>query len=289
MPLAQFINSVYRIHKNARINTLRGIYKHLLWQFRKAFNLFPVELRLSSSRIIASDKNCGVSALINSQGMYDYNNMTLIKILLKDGGCLFDIGANIGSYTLIAAEQSKAQVVSFEPHPRTFSKLNDNVQLNSLGNVRLVNSAVGSENSNVFMSDTAGSAMNSIQPGPAENAIEVPCVRIETFCAEHDTRPDFIKMDIEGFEYDALRGFGELLSQAKLIFIEQNGLANLRSKGDVEINQLLRSMGFQGPYKVDTDNRVFHRECDVSIEDSIFVKGGYCQGLKDIYGFSFRD
>jgi FkbM family methyltransferase len=289
MSLAQFINSISRIHRNPKVNTFHGVYKHLLWQARKAVNAFPVELRISSSRIIAHEKTCGGSALINNQGMYDYNNMMLITMLLKDGGCFFDIGANIGCYTLIAAEQPKAQVVSFEPHPRTFSKLADNVKLNNLGNVQLVNFAVGSEDAMVFMSDTVSSSMNSLQPGPADNAIEVRCTRIDSYCAQWHYRPDFIKIDIEGFEYDALLGFGDLLSQAKVLFIEQNGLADQRSKGDAEINTLLRSKGYQGPYKVDADNRVLHRDHGINCEDSIFVNGNFWHVLKENYRFSCRD
>jgi len=233
--------------------------------------------------------NCGVSALVNNQGMYDYNNMQLIKMLLVKGGVLFDIGANIGSFTLIAAEQNQAKVVAFEPHPRTFAILSHNVQLNEYHNVTLVNCAVGSQNSQVFLSDKPSSSINSIQNGPGKYTIEVPGIRIDDYCAENDIQPDLIKIDIEGFEFDALLGFGDFLRKAKLIFIEQNGLANERSRGDVEINDLLLSNGYCGPFKVDFDHRKFHRHIEANGEDSIFINHQYAESLRDKYGYTFED
>jgi hypothetical protein len=120
MGLRQFANSMKSILGNPHINRGEGIVRHLHWQYLKAFDRFPIELEVSRSRIIAAHKRCGVSALIYSQRLYNYNNMKLLQALLEDGGSFVDIGANIGSFTLIASEQEKARVYAFEPHPETF-------------------------------------------------------------------------------------------------------------------------------------------------------------------------
>ena len=112
MPLNQFINTLNLIFETNHLNRFQSILRHLFWQVRKIFNLFPYQQRISESFIIAESKYNGVSALRNRIGMYDYNNMSLIKILLEHGGDFFDIGANIGTYTLIASEQHRAHIYS---------------------------------------------------------------------------------------------------------------------------------------------------------------------------------
>jgi len=113
--------------------------RHLLWQARKLLGLFPFVQRISESNIISRSHHCGVSALINNQGLYDFNNMSLLKLLLQAGGDFFDVGANIGSYTLIAAESAKARVFAFEPGPATYEELRSNLKLNGCENVRTFN------------------------------------------------------------------------------------------------------------------------------------------------------
>ena len=123
MAVAQFVNSLMRIARNPHIHRGRAVARHLAWQLRKLTARFPVELRLSNSALIATHGRCGISALVNTHGMYDYNNMTLIQLMLSGGGLFVDVGANIGAYTLIASELGAAQVLAFEPHPVTFAAM----------------------------------------------------------------------------------------------------------------------------------------------------------------------
>ena len=86
MGLLQFTNSLKCILSNPHINRREGVVKHLHWQYLKAFDRFPFEQEISRSRIVAAHKSCGVSALIYSQRLYNYNNMRLLQMLLKGGG-----------------------------------------------------------------------------------------------------------------------------------------------------------------------------------------------------------
>lgn len=99
MGLGQFVNSIRQIVENPYVPTGQGLVRHAHWQLRKAFNRFPFEQSLAGSRIVAAHRHCAVSALINSQGLYDYNDMRLLQWLLRDGGTFFDIGANIKEVT----------------------------------------------------------------------------------------------------------------------------------------------------------------------------------------------
>jgi FkbM family methyltransferase len=273
MPLSQFHNSIQNIFKNNHINRREGIYKHLQWQWRKALNRFPYEQKISQSRIIARDRRCGVSALINAQGLYDFNNMNLLKLLLQDGGIFFDIGANIGSYTLIASEQPKAEVYSFEPHPSTFQMLKQNVEINARSNTRLYNIAFGNSTGEVHFTDLAGSSINHFVEEKSDHTISVECQRADLFCDEKGIVPILVKIDVEGFEYEVLNGFGACLVEVDLFLIEMNGLSDSRSAGKEAILDIMKENQFSGPYSFDFDTRLFSQVFNG--EDCIFVSESF--------------
>lgn len=271
MGLQQFANSIKSILANPHINRREGVLKHLQWQYLKAVNRFPFEQRISNSRIVAAHKHCGVSALIYSQRLYNYNNMKLLQMLLNEGGSFLDIGANIGSFTMIASESTDAKVYAFEPHPETFRMLHDNVELNCRDNVVLFNVALGRVDGRVYLTDQAGSAVNHMVEGNAAGTIAVPCLRADTLCAQQCIHPQYVKIDVEGFEYDVLAGFGDFLGAIHLLMIEMNGLADERSRGQKEIHGLLRSSGFDGPWSCNFDRKILRSSDGSEAEDSLYV------------------
>ena len=286
MPFPQFTNSLRSIWANPHINRGVGIARHLHWQYRKAVNAFPFEQRISSSRILAHHRRCGVSALIYSQGLYNYNNMRLLRRLLEGGGVFFDIGANIGSYTLVASESDRALVFAFEPHPVTFHYLSQNVELNRRGNVILLNIALGDHDGQARLTDEAGSATNHIATEAATAAIPVICRRIDSYCDEHGVTPAIVKIDVEGFEYGVLEGFGRYRRSLGVVFVEMNGLADARSRGQADIHQLLTEDGLRGPYSCNFDMQRFQK-AGWSAEDSIYLSESLCETLRGM-GFQIE-
>lgn len=265
------------IQKRSNVNTLYGIMKHIGWQIRKFFHLFPFTQQISQSRIIADDRYCGVSALINSSDMYDFNNMSLLKLLMEkiENPIFFDIGANIGSYTLIASEESQATVYSFEPHPVTFNRLLKNIKLNQRQNVLPMNIALDKESGKVEFANTAELATNHIireeKNNMEESYITVESMRAEEFCKLYSTIPHIMKIDVEGFEHDVLSGFGAILSEISIIFLEINGLSAERNGSENSILELLIKYGFIGPMSFDVDKSEFLQYQYGSLEDPIFV------------------
>src|SRR5688572_1480089 len=152
------MSSVRRILRNRYVHRPQAVGRHVGWQFRRIARAFPAELPLSESVLVAQSGNCGVSALVNAHGMYDYNNMQLIKRVLADGGVLVDVGANVGAFSLIGSEQPRARVVAYEPHPATYELLRENLRRNDRGNVEAICAAAGSRDGEIRISDTPGSS-----------------------------------------------------------------------------------------------------------------------------------
>ena len=277
--MTHFLNTVVQITRSDSVGFIPGISKHLNWQLRKALRLFPCELRISRS-VMAVDQPGGVAALVNAMGEYDFNNMQLLRLLLSTGNRTFvDVGANIGSYSLIASETPSAKVVSIEPHPRTFGALLENIRKNKRQNVTCLNLAISQQESVLELTDLGESSINRVvspreTPGPT---MRVQARPFHAVCNELGITPDFIKIDVEGHEREVLDGFGEWESRAKIIFIEGGEGAGVRD--------WMHRAGFEGPYFFQFKRYQLGAEKQGRPEDPIFVHKSF---LPQLQSFGIR-
>ena len=113
---------------------------------------------------------------------------------------------------------SRGIVFAFEPDPDNSSRLQENIEANSLKHVRVVTSPVWSSNTRVFFarsSDHSSRFIGSVRtPAVGTEGFYEQAVTLDDF-AKHHPAPDFIKMDIEGGEAQALAGASELFTKAK--------------------------------------------------------------------------
>ncbi|NJK38937.1 MAG: FkbM family methyltransferase [Oscillatoriales cyanobacterium RM2_1_1] len=163
----------------------------------------------------------------------------LVRNLVKSGMIVLDIGANVGDYTLLLSELvgSKGKVYGFEPTSTstTFKRLSQAIESAELYNVTLVRKAVYSQDGSIEFNEFSEeySVWNSIgkpQMLDPENALNrIPVVRTElvdaitldTFCEENDIQKiDYLKLDVEGAESEALIGCTRLLSEHAIQFIQ---------------------------------------------------------------------
>jgi FkbM family methyltransferase len=154
---------------------------------------------------------------------------------------VIDCGANIGlSVLYMKTQHPSAKVIAFEPDPVNFSFLQKNINAYQLRNVELRNEAVWKESSILeFVSDgTLGSKLNAT---PGEQAtVKVKAARLRDLLSE---KVDFLKMDIEGAEYDVLKDCGDTLQNVHYLFIEYHGFFE-RMNELTEILQLVQDNGF---------------------------------------------
>jgi len=136
---------------------------------------------------------------------------------LKLGDRVVDVGANIGDTVLTAATQVgiAGHVTGFEPHPRTFRFLQDNIQLNRAANVELINCAVGASAGIVRFSDNRRDDMNRVDGGD----VSVSIMRLD-MCLPDTLPVALLKIDVEGYEKFVLEGAGRVLEQALCIHFE---------------------------------------------------------------------
>ena len=134
-----------------------------------------------------------------------------------------EIGANIGYYALIEARICR-RVLAVEPHPDNYKRLIENLTLNGAENVETFNLAFGAVEGEIPMSCSALSNWHSCRGAISEDrtSIMVPCTQIDSFCSTHGY-PTFMKMDVEGFELEVLRGASTTLQKVRGLFLELHG------------------------------------------------------------------
>lgn len=125
----------------------------------------------------------------------------------KDGDVVLDIGAGIGEEAIVF-EHMGCRVISVEAHPRTFRCLTKTIAASGLKNVQPVQCAIMDKDGEITIADTNDHLANGIG---ANEGITVPARSVASLCSELGLKTiDFMKMNIEGAERDAVIGFGDV-------------------------------------------------------------------------------
>ena len=115
-------------------------------------DIFQIENELES-KSLALLQGDALTYLIHRNGTYEKHFLDLINLVIKEGDCAIDMGANLGYHTVSLSKLvgNSGKVVAFEPQRITFQQLNCNIFLNKLDNVYTYNAAVGEGNSEIYI------------------------------------------------------------------------------------------------------------------------------------------
>ncbi|HKT02031.1 MAG TPA: FkbM family methyltransferase [Rugosimonospora sp.] len=183
----------------------------------------------------------------------EHATMAMFAGLVRPGDCVFDVGGHIGYITvyLAALVGPAGSVHAFEPGDNNLPYIRGNTA--HRGNIHVVPKAVGQEpgelplfmedltgQNNSLVRDFAGLAANernAVRAHVVEKLVEV--VSLDQYAEETGAVPDFVKIDIEGFEYEALRGAVDLLRRRRppmMVEVQANQRA---------IRDLLSDLGYR--------------------------------------------
>jgi FkbM family methyltransferase len=191
-------------------------------------------------------------------GLMEYEDMAFVLHLLRKDVAFLDVGANVGVYSILAAGRG-ANVLAIEPVPGTYEQLLDNIHLNRFHDrIDARNMGVGSEPGALQFSTQTGPTNHVLAPGEAgDHAVTVTVDALDTIAA--GWAPTMIKIDVEGFEANVIRGAAGLLAQTSLqaVLIELNGLGARYGFSDTDIHAQLLKHGFS-PAHYDPVARQLH-------------------------------
>ena len=237
-----------KISKAAYIVQMHQIHKNLFdySQFIKTSDIGKIEI--ADDFVLMTTRDRGIKLIedrddrrsipleILNFGSYEKEYLDMTLRLIRDGFTVFDIGANTGWYTInIAKAKKKVSLFSFEPIPKTFRKLSQNLKINKISTPiksgstpRIFNfgfhNRSGEVNFYCYKEGPGNASMRNVSKRRNIEKIKCQVRRMDDFVTREKVKVDFIKCDVEGAE----------------LFVIQGGLAAIKRDKPIIFAEMLR-------------------------------------------------
>jgi FkbM family methyltransferase len=275
----QQFRSLFRIlgHLSAHPLTanrkLSAYARFLRWQFGSRILKYPVLYPfVEDTCLIAANGLTGATGMIYV-GLVELNEMALVLHYLRDSDVFLDVGANIGAYTVLASGVSGAKSIAIEPVPQTYAYLKDNVTINHINHkVRTENVAAGSQTGILNFTTREGATNHVLAPGELQTSTVPVLVKQLDSIVEKETI-SLLKIDVEGFEMEVVKGAIEVLSNPglKIVVMELRGHGIRYGFNEMKVHHQLLDYGFCS-YVYDPFARVFSIRDDNRLGDMIYIR-----------------
>ncbi len=234
IPTLRFIAN----HPLSSKRPLSAYWRYGRWQIESRLRREVEFPWIEGSKLVARNGMTGATGNIYC-GLHEFEDMAFLLHLLRPDDLFVDIGANIGSYTVLASAVCDARSISVEPDPGTMESLKRNVEANRIGeSVRLIQAALGAASGSVRF--TVGQDTTNRVAGEADaNTRDVEVRTLDEILKSQ--KPTLIKMDVEGYEPEVIAGGVKTLEVPSL-------LAVITETADVRVCGALETAGFQRAY-----------------------------------------
>lgn len=192
-----------------------------------------------------------IDSAVYYRGYFEPLVRRIIDKFVKPGMVVFDIGANIGCHTFYFAKKvgEEGRVFAFEPMSRVFQRLKKNAELNSFKNVvleKIALSDINRRNQTAWFQNSYP-LFKTKEPTDRKAEEKIDFFTLDDYTEERNLkRIDFIKIDVDGYEYKILWGSAESLKKFQPLMIIEFGKNNLEKCGDILKNLInfLVSLGY---------------------------------------------
>lgn len=197
----------------------------------------------------------GVSRELKLFGVHEPVVTKSVQAFLAKGMQCMEIGANLGYYTLLesSAIGSSGGILALEPIPTTFGYLRRNIELNRISNIQSFQLAIGDRDGTAKMVVSTSSNLSHVRdenlakskPSGAP-VLEVRMLKLDTLCEEKSIRKlDFLRMDVEGYEYAVIQGGLVTLEKLKPLMLVEFHVAYMGPLRSVSVLQVLKNLGYE--------------------------------------------
>jgi FkbM family methyltransferase len=214
---------------------------YLLKLFYKSIKFLGVGNSLVLIKISVPKYNYKFYCRINKADFITREDGIIEHFTPKQGDIVVDIGAHMGRYTIISSKRvgTNGKVVAIEAHPGNFEMLNRNIKLNQLTNVIPLNYAVYSKETKIKLyvpgEESGYTVYNTImsnRTGNEDKFVEVNANTLDYLLQLNQIREEevnWIKIDVEGAEFEVLKGAQNVLSKSKdiALLMELHGPPNV--------------------------------------------------------------
>jgi FkbM family methyltransferase len=218
----------------------------------------------SCDYVISVHKDMRMTTMANDQGIstellvfgkHEPLVTRLVKSVVKEGMVCMDIGSNIGYYALLEGRivGARGSVFAIEPSSSSYRYLERNVALNHLENTFPKRFAVSDVDSFVRLETGSRSNLTRVVDAQfvTQKTEEVPSKKIDSFVAEAGIeRIDFLRMDIEGHECNAILGARDSLAKWRPAIVVEVHRKLMGESRTIQLLVILRDLGYEARFFV---------------------------------------
>jgi len=231
-------------HPLTKASPVKGLFRYLMFNITQTVSKRPRVFNwINGLKFYAEKGDAGLVGNIYYKLM-DYEDSMFLIDHLKAEDVFVDVGANLGHYTMLASGVCKSKSIAIEPIENTIIKLKENIKLNKLEEaVTILNYGVGHKNETLNFT-TNKTVMNSVSLVENENTIKIEVKTLNELLKNEN--PTFIKIDVEGYEYNVLKGASEVLNNnsLKYLLVEFNDSGSKFNLKDEDVFNIIKSYGF---------------------------------------------
>lgn len=224
----------------------RQIFKYYLPKI-----LFHLKLKkryiireIHGSKMYLDLQDSGISRDLLKNENRELLTIETVKREVNLGNIVIDIGANIGYYALLEAKLvgNRGKVYTIEPIPQNFELLKRNIKLNGYKNIKTFQLAVGNNNKTDFIYLSKKSNCHSmIKSEKSIGKILVKVISLDDFLKDKPY-PNFIRMDVEGYETEIIKGMKAIFELRKPLKI----VMEIHSKKGEKVKEMLKTLQLYG-------------------------------------------
>ncbi len=210
---------------------------------------------VEDSRLCTADGSSGALGNVYA-GLQEFEEMAFTLHLLRPGDLFVDVGANIGSYTVLASKVCGARSLTFEPVGDTFAALRTNIQLNEIE--QLVDArqhAISSKTGTVQFTTSLDAVNHVARLDSLAPTVEVEMITLDAI--DLDAAPRLIKIDVEGHEGDVLDGATQVMTNESTmaVILELTNDSNHYGRSPAQNHAQMLGFGFRA-YRYSAFDRV---------------------------------
>ena len=233
--------------------TQYGTRAYMAFAMKKlGFNVASVQLSHGTFHVDLRDIGVGFPTYLQRQ--YEPKETQFLNSVVTKNAVVFDIGTNVGIMLGVLSRLvgEKGQVIGFEPDSYNYTLALRNMARNQLSNSKVLNVALGDKEGtlHVFQSPTNFGDHRVYQADSRAVGHEIPVRRVDDLVEKGELpRPNFIKMDVQGYEVHVLKGMLDLLrSSTNLTLLMEYWPHGIKQAGEdpLFIKTIMSDLGFHG-------------------------------------------
>jgi FkbM family methyltransferase len=263
-------------HPLNRHRKAAAFHRWLSWKIAAAMIPGPVIFNFVDDSMLIVEPGLNAATCNLYTGIYEFCDMSFVLHFLRGNDVFVDVGANIGSYTVLATAVRGASSISIEPVPSAYTHLIRNISLNGIRDkVVAHNVGIGSIHGRLKFT-SAGDSVNHVATEDEvgrTDIIEVDVRKLDEIVGA--SQPILIKIDVEGYEAEVIEGAGDTLADGSLmaVIMELNGSSTRYGYDEVALHKRMLDYGFES-FAYSPFDRLLRRLCgkNTSDDNTLYIR-----------------